>query len=241
MNGEPTSVYTATVNSSIHAILPVYNEARTVRKVLSVLRQVECLGEIIVVDDGSTDGSGREIEEEAEVDQRIRLLTHEGNQGKGQSILNAWHTTKADCLLLLDADLYGLEPSHILDLIEPVLRGQADMTIGQFKHGYWRTDFSHFITPWLSGQRCLRSDLLGYVSPTAAAGYGIETALTVAAKQDGWRCKRVPMYGVWHRPSEQRLGWLAGIRTRSRMYGQIVRAWYLAGGLRRFKMGPIVR
>jgi glycosyltransferase involved in cell wall biosynthesis len=206
-----------------------------------VLRQVECLGEIIVVDDGSTDGSGREIEEEAEVDQRIRLLTHEGNQGKGQSILNAWHTTKADCLLLLDADLYGLEPSHILDLIEPVLRGQADMTIGQFKHGYWRTDFSHFITPWLSGQRCLRSDLLGYVSPTAAAGYGIETALTVAAKQDGWRCKRVPMYGVWHRPSEQRLGWLAGIRTRSRMYGQIVRAWYLAGGLRRFKMGPIVR
>lgn len=226
---------------SIDAILPVYNEARTVRKVLSVLRQVDCLGEIIVVDDGSTDGSGKEIEEEAKADQRIRLLTHESNHGKGQSILHAWQITRANCVLLLDADLYGLEPRHILELIMPVLQDQADMTIGQFKRGYWRTDFSHFVTPWLSGQRCLRSELLEHVSPTAAAGYGIETALTVAAKQDGWRCKRVPMYGVWHRPSEQRLGWLAGLRTRSRMYGQIVRAWYLAGGLRGSKMGPIVR
>jgi hypothetical protein len=199
---QPTG--TAPSNSTIHAIIPVYNEAATIRKVLSVLRQVECLGEIIVVDDGSTDDSGREIEREAEADHRIRMLAHPRNLGKGQSILSASRASPAPCYLLLDADLYGLAPGHIQGLIDPVLEGEVDMTIGQFRQGYWRTDFSHWLTPWLSGQRCVRSELLESMPPGAASGYGIETALTLVSSQDGWRCRRVPMRGVWHQPSEKR-------------------------------------
>jgi glycosyltransferase involved in cell wall biosynthesis len=241
VNRNPNLIQTVVANSSIHAIIPVFNEAKTIRKVLSVLRQVDYLGEIIVVDDGSTDGSGNEIEAEAETDQRIRLLIHSINLGKGQSVLSAWQTTNAGCLLLLDADLYGLEPRHIRDLIDPVLEGRADMTIGQFRKGYWRTDLSHRVTPWLSGQRCLRSELLEQISPSAAAGYGIETALTMVSKQDGWRCERVHMQGVWHQPSEKRRGVSSGFKMRGKMYAQILRAWYLAGGLRKLRMGPIVR
>jgi glycosyltransferase involved in cell wall biosynthesis len=227
--------------SSIHAIIPVFNEAKTIQNVLSVLSQVECLGEIIVVNDGSTDDSASKIEEQRRSDDRIRTLTNPRNMGKGQSVLSARQASPAGCYLMLDADLYGLKPEHIKELITPVQEEIADMTIGQFKGGYWRTDLSHWATPWLSGQRCLRSELFEVISPAAAAGYGIETALTLAAKQNGWRCVRILLRGVWHRPSEVRRGAISGYRMRLKMYAQIGRAWYLAGGLRRLGLGPTVR
>ncbi len=225
----------------MHAIVPTFNEAGKVGRVLNVLKEVECLGEIIVVDDGSTDGTLQEITALAEEDTRIRVLCHVRNMGKGESIFSGWRASQADHLLLLDADLFGLKPAHVQDLIQPVLEGKADMTIGQFKGGTWRSDFSHFLTPWLSGQRCLRAELLALVSRQAASGYGFETALTVASRQNGWRCLRVPMHGVWHIPSESRRGLLTGLRTRSRMYGQILHAWYLAGGFSRLGISPRVR
>jgi polyisoprenyl-phosphate glycosyltransferase len=237
----PPDSHVKTVDLTVHAIIPVFNEAGTIRNVLSVLRQVEYLDEIIVVNDGSTDGSGLAIEAEADIDERIRMLAHPVNLGKGQSILSASRSSPADLLLLLDADLHGLEPDHVRELVEPVVEGNADMTIGQFKHGYWRTDISHWFTPWLSGQRCLRTELLESISPRAAAGYGIETALTAAAKQDGWRCLRVPMIGVWHRPSEQRRGLLNGFVMRSKMYAQIGRAWFLSYGAQKNGSGPALR
>lgn len=241
MTPTTSSIPANTSNSNVHAIVPTFNEAGKVGRVLSVLKEIDCLGEIIVVDDGSTDGTLQEITELAEEDKRIRIICHIKNTGKGEAIFSGWHASHADHLLLLDADLFGLKPSHIQDLIQPVLEGKADMTIGQFKGGTWRSDFSHFLTPWLSGQRCLRSELLAQVSRQAASGYGFETALTVAARQNEWRCLRVPMWGVWHIPSESRRGLLLGLRTRSRMYGQIIYAWYLAGGFRRLGLSPRVR
>jgi glycosyltransferase involved in cell wall biosynthesis len=238
VNRIPEPHGTPPADSTIHAIVPVYNEAGTIRKVLSVLRQVDCLGEIIVVNDGSTDNSKSEIEAEAEADHRIRILEQPVNRGKGQSILSASSASPASCFLLLDADLYGLKPGHVQELIDPVLDGKADMTIGQFRGGYWRTDFSHWLTPWLSGQRCLRSELLESIPPAAASGYGLETALTIVGGQNGWRWRRVPMLGVWHQPSEKRRGLFAGLGMRTKMYAQIVRAWYLAGGPQKSPRGP---
>lgn len=230
-----------TSNLNVHAIIPTYNESGKIGRVLSVLKEIDILGEIIVVDDGSTDGTLQEVTQLAEEDSRIRILCHVRNLGKGEAIFTGWHASRAPYLLLLDADLFGLKPAHIQDLIQPVLDGRADMTIGQFKGGIWRSDFSHWLTPWLSGQRCLRSELLAKISYRAAAGYGFETALTVAARQHEWRCLRVPLRGVWHIPSESRRGLFRGLLTRARMYGQIILAWYLAGGFRRFGLNPRVR
>lgn len=225
----------------ISAIIPVYNEADKVGFVLEALRQVYQLSEIIVVDDGSTDSSVEEINIAAQSDHRLRLLQNERNLGKGQAIFSAWEATKSPYILLLDGDLFGLKPQHAFDLMQPVITNQVDMSIGQFNNGNFASDFSHWLTPWLSGQRCLRANLLGQISFTAAQGYGFETALTVAAGQYGWRCTRVPMPGVWHLPNEAHRGVWIGAKNRVSMYRQIVSAWYQAGGLHRFGLWPHTR
>lgn len=214
----------------IAAIIPAYNEAGWINGVLDVLRQVNCLTEIIVVDDSSTDATADEVTLAAYSDNRIKVITHPTNLGKGQAIYSGWRSTQAPYLLLLDADLINLTPTHVINLIQPVLDGQADMTVGLFRGGHLYTDMSHIISPWLTGQRCLRSDLLRFVSTTAAEGYGFETALTVAAHQFGWRINRVILKGVWHIPSEVHRGFLLGMKTHLIIYTQIINAWRLAGG-----------
>jgi glycosyltransferase involved in cell wall biosynthesis len=218
---------------SVSAIIPAYNEGSRISKVLSVLRAVACLNEIIVVDDGSTDHTAAEAMREADNDQRFKIVHHEKNLGKGQALFSGWQAASSHFLLLLDADLIGLTPMHVLALMQPVLDGRADMTLGIFRGGTWRTDLSHFLTPWLTGQRCLRTELFRYISFPAADGYGFETALTVTAQKYGWRCQSVILYGVSHVPSETHRGLRRGIATRAKMYAHIVRAWIQAEGWRR--------
>jgi hypothetical protein len=228
---------------TIAAIIPAYNEAGRIGQVLRVLHDVKYLAEIIIVDDGSTDSTVQESILEAASDSRIRLVRQTANLGKGQAILTGWQSTRVNILLMLDADLCGLTSQHILDLCQPVLDGRADMTIGLFRGGHWKTDLSHWATPWLSGQRCLRADLLKKISWDAAAGYGIETALTVAAQLYDWKIMKVTWQGAWHTPSENRCGYWRGMGRRGKMYLQILRAWYVAGGLMclRIRLGRKLR
>jgi glycosyltransferase involved in cell wall biosynthesis len=216
------------------AIIPVYDEAGRVGQVLSVLREVACLNEIIVVDDGSTDSTLEEVLLCAALDSRIQVLSHDENQGKGQAVYKGKSATRATYLLLLDGDLIGLKAQHVHDLIRPVMGGSADMTLGVFRGGRFKTDLSHWATPWLTGQRCLRTNLFRYVSSDAAAGYGIETALTVACRRQGWRCQTVTLRGVYHPPSEFHRGVWTGVKVRAKMYAQIVRAFYLASSWKQF-------
>lgn len=216
--------------SKIAAIIPAYNEAGKIGKVLEVVFQVGSIDEIIVVDDGSKDSTSKEVEMLISPDSCLRLIRNPVNLGKGQSILNGWKSTSARYLLLLDADLLAISPAQIEMLMEPVVKGKYDMTVGIFRGGKPNTDFAHWATPWLSGQRCLRSELLNQLSPEAASGYGLETALTVAGKIYDWRVEYIVLRGVYHLPSEFHRGIGRGILTRARMYRQIVKAWYVAGG-----------
>lgn len=210
--------------TNLAAILPAFNEVGRVGKVVRVLCQVELLDEIIVVDDGSADGTSAETIDAAAGDARLFLLRHPSNRGKGQAILSGWQATRAANLLFLDADLINLEHHHITALAEPVINGWADMTVGLFRQGYWRTDLAHRLTPWLSGQRCLRAGLLSGLSMRAAAGYGFETALSLAARKQGWRCEEVCLWGVTHLPGDVASGW-RGPFNKVRMYAHILRAW----------------
>ncbi len=215
----------------ISAIVPTYNEELNMGEVLDVLKKTEILDEIILVDDGSTDKTLAVMEKAAGVDRRIHIVRHEKNLGKGQAIFSGWVTTSAPILLLLDADLKSLTPAHIGQLLEPVLRHKADMTLGIFQGGHLSTDLSHWLTPFLTGQRGIRSKILNFISPEAASGYGFEVALTIAARRHGFRSKWVPLKGVWHPSSEfrtERGGYWKGKVWRFRMYGQIMRAWFLA-------------
>ena len=214
----------------VAVIVPAHNEADNIVSVLSALSNVELISEIIVVDDGSCDGTANKVQDAAGLDKRIRLIRHFRNFGKGQAILTARNATKAPILLLLDADLAGLKPMHVFSLIEPVINRKMDMTLGLFKGGKLLTDFSHLATPWLTGQRCIRSSILDELDVNAASGYGFETALTLVADRNNWRTGIVWLRGVWHPPSEFHHGLLQGIWQRMHMYFQIARAWHLAGG-----------
>ena len=148
------------VKPLIAAIIPVYNEEVHVVGMLEVLHATDILDEIILVDDGSSDGTVDILRRAASTDQRFKVIQHEKNSGKGQAIFSGWAATTAPILLLLDADLKNLTPDHIRSLLEPVIDHQTDMTLGLVKGGHLSTDLSHRITPFLTGQRGLRAELL---------------------------------------------------------------------------------
>jgi len=217
-------------NPLIAAILPTYNEELNVSGVLDVLRASSFLDEIILVDDGSSDKTVEILNQAATIDKRIQVIVHDKNRGKGQAIFSGWAATTAPIILLLDADLKNMTPNHIQALLAPVIDHRADMTIGLFRGGHFGTDFSHWLTPFLTGQRGLRAELLKCISREAAEGYGFEVALTVAAGQHNYRTRVVALKGVWHPPSEFRSerGFWGGVLWKLRMYGQIIRAWYIS-------------
>jgi glycosyltransferase involved in cell wall biosynthesis len=214
----------------IAAILPTYNEEMNVGEVINVLHETKILDEIVLVDDGSTDRTIDVLRQAAACDPRVRVVQHDKNKGKGEAIFSGWATSTAPYILLLDADLKNLTPGHLCALLAPILEHRADMTLGLFLGGRLSTDLSHWLAPFLTGQRGLRADLLRFISREAAGGYGFEVALTVAARQQGYRKRVVPMKGVWHPQSEFRpeRGFGNGALWKLRMYGQIIRAWVIA-------------
>jgi glycosyltransferase involved in cell wall biosynthesis len=222
---------------SVSAIIPTYNEAGRIRRVLGVLRQLPELHEILVVDDGSTDATREDVLKEAEADGRIHLLRMPANRGKGQAVLAGVRALSADLILMLDGDLIDLEPDNVRALIAPVACGRADMTLGLFQGGRFWTDFAHWATPWLTGQRCLRRELFRYLTDQNARGYGLETALTMATQVHNYRVERVPLRGVWHPSSEFHRGAGRAVIVRVRMHAQIWHAWYLHGGPEVLRMG----
>lgn len=212
----------------VTVIIPAYNEAARITPVLQALRDIEWIETILVVNDGSTDNTARVVSAYREQEPRIQLIDNRRNQGKGQSVLYAWEKVVTPYILMLDADLHGLTAEHVEKLCRPVLNGGVDMTLGVFRHGKLATDFSHWAAPWLTGQRCLPTHALDDLSEAASRGYGLETALTVLARQLRWRVRKVIMAGVSHPPGEIHRGTLPGLLNRMRMYQQIAIAWWMA-------------
>jgi hypothetical protein len=210
---------------AITAIIPAYNECGRIGKVLSVLLQVQLVSEIIVVDDGSTDGMDAEMLQIAQGNPRLKLIRHTENRGKGQAVLSGFYASTSPVLLLLDADLIHLTVQHVEALIQPVLSKEADMTIGLFRHGHFWTDLSHLATPWMSGQRCLRAALMKHLPEQAAQGYGFETCLSILARREKWRVKPISWLGVTHPMGIlPRSGW-SGLRRKAKMFRDILWSW----------------
>jgi polyisoprenyl-phosphate glycosyltransferase len=214
----------------VATILPVFNEELNVSSVLDVLHACNIIDEIILVDDGSSDETYKILNQAATFDQRIQVIRHDQNKGKGQAIFSGWSATSALILLLLDADLKDLTPEHVQALLAPVIDHRADMTLGLFQGGHFSTDLSHRLSPFLTGQRGLRAELLKNISREAASGYGFEIALTITASQHNYRTQVVALKGVWHPSSEFRAerGFWGGLFWKLHMYGQILRAWYIS-------------
>jgi len=107
--------------------MPVYNEKATIRAVYAMVEAVEIEKEIILVDDGSTDGT-REIVMELGKGAAVAIL-HDRNMGKGAALRTGFRHVTGDLVLIQDADL-EYDPKQYQLLIQPILNGEADVVYG---------------------------------------------------------------------------------------------------------------
>jgi glycosyltransferase involved in cell wall biosynthesis len=108
--------------------MPVYNERTTLPQILSEVRAVDLKKEIVVVDDGSTDGT-REVLEEEEKAGDLTVLYHEANRGKGAAVRTGLEHASGDFVIIQDADL-EYDPQDYHKLLEPILEGRAEVVYG---------------------------------------------------------------------------------------------------------------
>ena len=113
----------------LSVIVPVFNERVTVAEIIRRIRAVEVPVdvEVIVVDDGSSDGTDKVLS--ALGDSTVRVLTHTVNQGKGAAIRTGMAAARGDLLLVQDADL-EYDPEDWPALLEPILRGKSQVVYG---------------------------------------------------------------------------------------------------------------
>ena len=110
------------------AVVPAYNEAGRISRVLDTLAASPSVAEIVVVDDGSADGTGAiAAAHPSAAESRLRVLYHSPNRGKGAAMMTGADATSADVIVFFDADLIGLTPEHVESLVAPVRSGEHVM------------------------------------------------------------------------------------------------------------------
>jgi glycosyltransferase involved in cell wall biosynthesis len=208
-------------------IIPVYNEADTLREILYRVRTVgvavpagfAAIGnnaqyvhlekEIIVIDDGSNDGSREILQEEAERGD-LRVLYHEHNQGKGAAVRTGFENATGDFLVIQDADL-EYDPREYPILLQPLLEGRAKVVYGsRFRGGPTKTMFfthmlgNRFLTlvtnilydTILSDMetcyKCFSADVIRDI-PLRARGFEFEPEVTAKLLKRGHRIYEVPI------------------------------------------------
>ncbi len=114
----------------LSVLMPVYNEKATLHEIIRRVREVEIRKEIVLVDDGSTDGTRELLRDEIEGKYPdVKVFFHPQNRGKGAAIRTAIEKATGDYLIVQDADL-EYDPNEYFSLLEPLLDGRADVVFG---------------------------------------------------------------------------------------------------------------
>lgn len=112
----------------ISVVIPVYNELKTLDEILRRVKATNLVTEIIVVDDGSTDGT-RALYEKYATDELVKIILHERNQGKGAAVVTGIKAATGDVIIIQDADL-EYDPREYPNLLRPLEEGLADVVYG---------------------------------------------------------------------------------------------------------------
>ena len=136
----------------LSVLMPVYNEARTIDQILRLVSEVPIDKEIVVVDDGSVDGT-REILQCWDGRSGVRVFLHPRNMGKGRAVRTALKEARGEILVIQDADL-EYDPAEYAVLLRPIEAGRADVVYGSRFFGsserrvqfFWHTVANRLLT-----------------------------------------------------------------------------------------------
>ncbi len=203
----------------VSVIIPAFNEEKTIGGVVETARNNPFVDEVIVVNDASTDRTPIIAKKRG-----AKVINFNQNKGKGWAYYEGVKASEGDIIIFLDADLIGLEPNHITELIRPIIEGEAVTTCGIFEKGRFLTDFSHKITPFLSGQRALTREVWENFSYDPNVRYGFEIVLTEYFWSNKIKVRYVILEGVTQLMKEEKVGKEKGRKWRFKMYKDIAKS-----------------
>lgn len=192
-------------------VIPVYNEQLTLCELLDRVQAVPGDKEILLVDDGSTDGTAALLAE-LEVRSGVRVLRHARNLGKGAALRTAFAQLTGQVVIIQDADL-EYDPSEIPHLVEPIVQGAADVVFGsrfrggQPSHAYRGQRLANALLTAMSncltglrltdmetGYKVFRREVIDAIAPSLKQdGFGIEPELTAKVARRGCRVAERPI------------------------------------------------
>jgi glycosyltransferase involved in cell wall biosynthesis len=137
----------------VSLVVPAYNEERTIGELLRRAAACPLRTEIVVVDDGSTDGTAAVLAAIADEIPRLTAIRHERNRGKGAAVRSGIALTTGDVVVIQDADL-EYDPADLPRLVQPLVRGVADVVYGtrlrggepQRAHLFWHYAGNRFLS-----------------------------------------------------------------------------------------------
>ena len=200
------------VCQKLSVVIPVYNERWTVetivKRVLATDLSLEL--EVIIVDDGSSDGSATLLERLAAEDSRLHLFTHTTNRGKGAALRTGIQHMTGDVAVIQDADL-EYDPADLATLLAPIMEGKADAVYGSRFVGHPRRVlfFWHSLANWFltlmsnmvndmnltdmeTCYKMIRTDIFKRLR-LRASSFNIEPEITCRLAQWGARVYEVPI------------------------------------------------
>ena len=195
-------------NPLLSVVMPCYNERETIREIVARVLAVPLRIELIVVDDGSTDGT-REILTELAQELPIRLVLQPSNAGKGAALRRGFEEVTGDLVVIQDADL-EYSPEEFPQLIELICQGRADVVYGSRFLGRHRVFlFTHYagnrlltlitnvlyntiLTDMETCYKVMRTEVLRSMT-LRSNGFGIEPEMTAKIFKRNYRVYEVPI------------------------------------------------
>ncbi len=188
----------------LSVLIPVYNEVQTIAALVQRVLAVPLDQEIVLVDDGSSDGTSQVVDKL--VSFRVKVIHYPTNQGKGAAVRSGLEAAIGDVIVIQDADL-EYNPRDFLQLIEPITEGRADVVYGvrslasQKLIMRWGNRFVTWVTNLLYGQhlkdietcyKMMRRELALSLD-LECRGFDIEAEITAKLLQAGHRIFEVPI------------------------------------------------